>query len=90
MIIKALLELLYKVFSTLTSAISIPQLPEEVAGFLEEFIGYLVTGMQILAVFTHFEYLLLLIGIVVAIDVGMLIYHFVMWVIKKIPMLGIE
>ena len=55
-----------------------------------DFMEYLQTGLQILAVYTHLEYLLVLIGIVVLIDAAMLIYHFVMWVLKKIPMLGIE
>ena len=31
-----------------------------------------------------------LFGIVVAIEVGIKIYHFVMWVLKKIPMLGVS
>lgn len=90
MIIKALMTLLYNVFSALTSAIHIPQLPDELHSFISDFMEYLQTGLQILAVYTHLEYLLVLIGIVVLIDAAMLIYHFVMWVLKKIPMLGIE
>lgn len=90
MIIKGLMTLLYNVFSALTSAINIPQLPEEVHTFLSEFLEYMNTGLQILAVYTHLEYLVTLIGIVVLIDVALLLYHFVMWVLKKIPMLGIE
>lgn len=89
MIIKSLLDLLYNVFSALTSAISIPQLPDSVAGYLEDFLEYINLGIQILAVYTPLEYLLTLFGIVVAIEAGLLIYHFVMWVLKKIPMLGI-
>ena len=90
MIIKGLMTLLYNVFSALTSAINIPQLPDELHSFISDFMEYLQTGLQILAVYTHLQYLLTLIGVVVLIDAAMLIYHFVMWVLKKIPMLGIE
>ncbi len=90
MIIKGLMTLLYNVFSALTSAIDIPQFPEQVHTFLYDFLEYIQTGLQILAVYTHLEYLLILFGIVIVIDAAMLIYHFVMWVLKKIPMLGIE
>lgn len=90
MIIKSLLNLLYNVFSALTSSIAIPQLPDSVAGYLNDFLQYINLGLQILAVYTPLEYLLTLFGIVVAIEVGLAVYHFVMWVLKKIPMLGIS
>ncbi len=90
MIIKSLLNLLYNVFSALTSAISIPSLPDDVENYLNYFLDYLNLGLQILANYTPLNYLLTLFGIVVAIEVGLAIYHFVMWVLKKIPMLGIS
>lgn len=90
MIIKSLLNLLYNVFSALTSAISIPSLPENIETTLNAFLSDVEFGLQILANYTHLKYLLSLFGIVVAIEVGISIYHFVMWVLKKIPMLGIS
>lgn len=82
--------MLYNVFSALTSAISIPSLPDNVELNLRSFLEYLRLGLQILANYTQLEYLLTLFGIVVAIEAGIAIYHFVMWVLKKIPMLGIS
>lgn len=90
MIIEALLNVLYNVFSALTSAISIPALPDDVSTYFSTALSYLKTGIQILSAFTPLSYLLTLFGIVVALEVGLKLYHFVMWVLKKIPMLGIS
>lgn len=84
------MNLLLNVFSLLTSAISIPKMPEEVSTYLADFLEYIEVGIQIVAAYTHIEYLLVLFGIIIAIDVGLAVYHFVMWVLKKIPMLGIS
>lgn len=90
MIVEALMNLLLNVFTLLTSAISIPKMPEEVSTYLADFLEYIEVGIQIVATYTHIEYLLVLFGIIIAIDVGLAVYHFVMWVLKKIPMLGIS
>ncbi len=90
MIIEALMKLLLKVFGLLTAAIHIPSLPDSVSDFMQQALGYIKTGLQLLAVYTNLEYLLVLFGIIIAIDVGIAIYHFVMWVLRKIPMLGIS
>lgn len=90
MLIETLLTVLYNVFSLLTSPISIPQLPENVTTALTTFFDYLQAGVGILAAYTHIGYLLTLFGIIIAVDIGIQLYKFVMWVIKKIPFLGIE
>ncbi len=90
MIIEALMSLLIKIFSLLTSAISIPNLPDSVSTFMSDALSYILTGLQILAVYTNLEYLLVLFGLIIAIDIGIHVYHFVMWVLRKIPMLGIS
>lgn len=90
MIIEALMNLILNVFSLLTSPINIPSMPADVETYLSNFLEYMEMGLQVLAVYTPLEYLLVLFGIIVAIDVGLAVYHFVMWVLKKIPMLGIS
>lgn len=90
MIIEGLLNVLYNVFSALTSAIDIPAMPADVSSYINTFTSYIKTGLQILAVYTPLQYMLTLFGIVIAIELGLKIYHFVMWVIKKIPMLGVS
>lgn len=90
MLIEALINLLYSVFSLLTAVINIPSLPETVMESMDTFFGYVQAGVGILAAYSHIGYLLVLFGIIIAVDIGILVYKFVMWVIKKIPFLGIE
>lgn len=90
MIVKALIGMLTGLIEWITSGLNIPGLPPEAAQVAAQVTQYLVTGLQIVANFTHLDYLLVLFGVVVAVDGGMLVYKFIMWVIRKIPMLGIE
>lgn len=90
MIIEGLLNILYNVFSALTSAINIPSMPEGVSAQINNFNQYLIVGLQILGTYVDLPYLLTLFKIVIAIEIGLKIYHFVIWVIKKIPMLGVS
>lgn len=90
MIVKALMNLLYSVFSLLTSPINIPGMPDQVRTVLATLFDYIATGIAIASNYFDLNYLFILFGIVVAVDAGILIYKFVMWILKKIPMLGIQ
>lgn len=90
MIIEGLLNILYNVFSVLTSAINIPAMPSTVSASINNLTQYISVGMQILATYFDLSYLITLFKIVIAIEIGLKIYYFVMWVIKKIPMLGVS
>ena len=90
MIIEMLLDALYGVFKLLTTPINIPSLPDNVQSFLNQAFEYISAGVGILANYTDFGYLVTLLGIIIGIDVGIALYHFVMWVIRKIPMAGMS
>lgn len=90
MIIETLLNLIYNVFSVLTLPINIPSLPEEIHSFIQTALEYISTGVSLLANYTHIEYLLIMFGLILAVDIGIGVYHLVMWIIKKIPFLGME
>jgi hypothetical protein len=90
MIIEALINLVYSIFSLLTSGVKVPPLPDEVLDILGQFFDYISTGMSILNNFVHLPYLLVLFGIIVTLEVVLHIYYFVLWVLKKIPFLGME
>lgn len=90
MIINALLDVVYTLMSLLTAPISIPGMPEEVQVFVYKALEYIAMGIKLLANYTDLNYLFMLFGVIVAIDAGLLIYKFAMWIIKKIPMLGIS
>ena len=90
MIVNALIDMLYGLIDMLTSGLSIPGLPPEVMEIASQVTEYLVMGLKFIANYTHLDYLLVLFGLVAAVDAGILIYKFVMWVVKKIPMAGIS
>ena len=89
MIIESLLNVILGYFD-LVLIFEIPPLPDNVTGYIETFFGYLETGASILANYTPLTYLLVLFGIILAVDAAILIYHFVMWIIRKIPFLGMS
>lgn len=90
MIIEMLLNALYGVFKVLTTPINIPDFPEQGLEYVNQFFDYLEMGAGILANYTPLGYLMILFGVLIAVDVGILLYHFVMWIIRKIPMLGMS
>lgn len=90
MIIELLLNALYNIFKILTTPIKIPPMPEQASQYIEQFFDYIEMGAGILANYTPLGYLLTLFGVVIAVDIGIKLYHFVMWIIRKIPMAGIS
>lgn len=90
MIVSALLSLIKGLLSLLLKPIDIPELPSEVQSVFARALGYLSDGLGIFAAFTHYSYLMTLFGIVLVIQAAMLVYKFVRWVLKKIPMAGID
>lgn len=89
MIIEMLLDAFYNIMSTML-ILDIPSMPAEAMEYINTAFEYLVAGAGILANYTPLTYLMVLFGVLLAVDVGIVLYHFIMWVIKKIPMLGIE
>lgn len=89
MLIKLLLDLIYTLLDKLL-ILNIPQLPETVQTYIDTLFDYLVAGASVLANYTPLAYILTLFGIIVAVDIGINIYKFVMWILKKIPMIGIS
>lgn len=90
MIIKLLLDLVYSIFNVLTLPINIPDLPTEINSVIATIIEYVGTGLAILQNYTHLSYLLILFGVIVAVDVGVWLYKLVMFFVRKIPMLNVR
>ena len=82
--------MVYTLFSLLTAVVDIPSMPEEIQEIILHVIDYISTGISLLANWTHLGYLLMLFGVVVAVDAGIMLYKLIMWFVRKIPMLGIE
>lgn len=90
MIIKALLDLLFGVFSVLTLPINIPPLPDTAFSAITNVTQYIVTGVAILGCYVDISYLWILFMLVISIDIGIGVYRFVMYIIRKIPFFGIK
>lgn len=73
-----------------TLIIEIPPLPENVLEYLNIFFEYISAGASILSNYTPLEYLLTLFMLIVSVDAGIFLYHLVMWVLRKIPLLDIS
>lgn len=89
MIIEMLLDVIFNILSLLF-VFELPQLPQDVFAYIENIFDYMVTGAGILANYTPLGYFMILFGVILAIDAGLVIYHFVMWIIRKIPLVGIS
>lgn len=89
MIIEALMNVIYTVLDTLM-VFELPSLPEEVFGFMADATSYLTSGVGILANYVHFPYLVVLFGTIALYDALLLGWRAIMWILRKIPFLGIE
>lgn len=90
MLIDGLIDLVFGLVNMIMSAFNIPSLPPELMSVIDGFAQYIQMGIAILSNYCHMGYLLALFGVVVAVDVAILGYRFIMWILRKIPMLGIS
>ena len=92
MVISALLNLIYNVLSVLL-VFTLPKLPDSVMAIANSVIGYVSTGISMLRAFvgnTCMGVLAVLFTLVLAMNAAYLLYSIVFWVLRKIPMLGLE
>ena len=91
MILESICDLFIKFFTGLLKFINIPQIPADVLSQVNSTIDTIIErGAELLDLFIPFNIAKVLLLIVLAIEAGVEIYHFVMWVIRKIPMAGIS
>lgn len=90
MIVELLLSFAFILLSLLTAPINLPDLPQGVLQTITTYLQYLTDGLVILDCYVDLQYLLILFGLIVLVDVALLLYKAIMWFIKKIPMLNIK
>lgn len=92
MLISALLTLVYGVLSVLL-VFNLPQLPDSVVTVANSLTGYITTGFSVLRAFvgdTCMGVLGVLFNLVIAMNAAYMLYSLVMWVLRKIPILGLK
>ena len=92
MIVQLLLKLVYN-FLSLLLVFDLPSMPDDVYTYISDALSYVSSGIDLLSGFIGSSaviYLGALLSIVVLIESAWLVYRFIMWVLRKIPILGIE
>lgn len=91
MIIESLLNAIFSLFDTVFSVINIPSMPdgmpEQITNFLADLLSY---ASSLISLFIPWSQVRVFFPILIVILASEEIYKLVMWVLRKIPMLGIS
>lgn len=91
MIIQSICDLFIKFFTTVLQFINIPQIPEDIVSQVNSTIDTMIQrGSELIDLFLPYNIAKILLLIVIVIELAVVIYHFVLWVIKKIPLAGMS
>lgn len=90
MIIESLCNKIFDLIYLVIGVFDVPPLPDETLNYLETATSLFQNGINLLNVFMPMNYMLICLGIIIGIDVAVMIYKLVMWIIRKIPMLNIS
>lgn len=90
MIIEAIFNLLFSLFEFVFGGISLPSLPSEAQAIIDTTIEYMTSMAGIVGLFIDWDYVIILIPFLIAIINFERIWDFIMFILRKIPFLGIE
>lgn len=91
MIIESICNLFISFFTSLLSFVNIPQIPTDILANVNNTIDMMITrATAMIDLVLPYNIAKVLLLIVISVEIGVEIYHFVMWVISKIPMLNIH
>lgn len=90
MILEAIFELVFMLLSIIFAPIQLPGLPSEVQTVVDQVIGYIVGAVDLLGFFLDWNMVKILIPIVIIIVNLDKIWHLIMFILRKIPFLGME
>ena len=79
-----------KVFDQHYFWIHLPAVPDQIVSIVDRVLLYVKSGLGLLWLFVPFELVKVMIPLVIAVVNFDKLYSFAVWVLKKIPMLGIE
>ncbi len=89
LIIETLLNLVFKIFSAVIEPLDIEPAPDELINAMDSFIGYLANGAELINIFLPIKLGPYFVVFFVIFAFSHL-YPFIMWILRKIPFLGIE
>lgn len=90
MIIKGLFELVYALLSIVFAPINLPDLPAGIQDVFDDFLDIIISGVDLASLIIDFNVVKWLVPIVIAVANFDKIWSAIMFILKKIPFLGIE
>lgn len=90
MVIKALMTLVRQLLLIVLRPIKIISMPATIATVFGYVITLFASGVGIVAHYTHFEYICILLGVIISVNAFISGYRLIMWILKKIPFLNIH
>lgn len=90
MIIKGLFELFYGMITVIFSFINLPGLPSEVQTVIDTLFQFMSQGLNLVGFFCHPPVLKVIVPLTIVFMNFDKVYKLVMFVLRKIPFLGIE
>mgnify|MGYP004705263479 FL=1 len=90
MVVEAIINALSGLFLALLSVIDIPDMPESIQSAVATVTQYLGAGYGVLSNFVDMSIVGPLLLAVVVIDAAYHVYLFVMWILRKLPFLGMS
>ena len=90
MLFQGLLNVLLWLFDAVLDMLDIPTFELDVAGIVAQLVAYISVGVKILKAYTPYTFMLVLLGIVILIRAFEILYHFIMWVLRKLPFVNIN
>lgn len=90
MIIKLLLDLLLSLLEIVFSWVNLPTFPDSFSSAITDLFYYIESGIGIVWLFIDRNIVLIVIPMVIVLDNFDKLYSMVMWILKKIPFLGVK
>lgn len=90
MIFEKLFELVIFLLKSIFIDIQIPMIPENAITVIDEYATYLGTGFAVLNNYCNLPYIFALFAYILVVDLTLDLVNFILWICKKIPLLGVS
>ena len=90
MILSAIFDMVFGLVKVLFGWINLPQTPEKVASALDYLCECIGDGIGFIGLVIDLDFIKVVIPIVLVISNFDKVYHFTVWILRKIPFLGIK
>lgn len=90
MLIEIILNFILLVFRAAFATIQIEHLPSDIQTVFATLTAYLIDGARVVCAYIHVPYITALLAFVIAMNAVLNGYRFLMWVLRKLPFLGID